>query len=143
LNPDQQKALDIHNDKRKGKGLQPLAWDNQLAQAAENYAKHLAQIGKTEHSNGDQRPNQGENLASVLGSDTPLTTSADMWVGEDKNYHDEPIGQGNFGSYGHYTQCMWKSTTKVGMGLAKDAKGSVYVVGRYSPPGNFIGEKPY
>ncbi|KAI1480996.1 glycoside hydrolase family 128 protein [Daldinia eschscholtzii] len=64
LNPDQQKALDIHNNKRKGKGLQPLAWDNQLAQAAENYAKHLAQIGKTEHSNGDQRPNQGENLAS-------------------------------------------------------------------------------
>lgn len=40
-------------------------------------------------------------------------------------------------------QCMWKSTTRVGMGLAKDAKGGVYVVGRYSPPGNVTGQKPY
>lgn len=63
LNSDQQKALNAHNDKRKAKGLNPLAWDNQLANNAEAYAKHLAQIGKLEHSSGDQRPNQGENLA--------------------------------------------------------------------------------
>ncbi|KAL7624220.1 hypothetical protein AAE478_005779 [Parahypoxylon ruwenzoriense] len=69
--------------------------------------------------------------------------ATNMWIGEEKNYHGEPIGQGNFGSYGHYTQCMWKSTTKLGVGSAKDAKGTVYVVGRYSPPGNFTGQKPY
>ncbi len=63
LDPDQQKALDAQNNKRKAKGLKPLAWDNQLAKNAEAYAKHLAQIGKLEHSSGDQRPNQGENLA--------------------------------------------------------------------------------
>jgi hypothetical protein len=33
-------------------------------------------------------------------------------------------------------QCMWKSTTKIGMAMATDSKGGVYVVGRYSPPGN-------
>lgn len=63
LGPDQQNALNSHNNKRKSKGLNPLAWDNQLAKNAEAYAKHLAQIGKLEHSPGDQRPNQGENLA--------------------------------------------------------------------------------
>ncbi|TGJ83598.1 hypothetical protein E0Z10_g5161 [Xylaria hypoxylon] len=143
LGADQQKALDAQNDKRKSKGLKPLAWDNQLANNAEAYAKHLVQIGKLEHSSGDQRPNQGENLAWFSASSTPLLGSANMWLAEEKNYHGEPIGQGNFGSYGHYTQCMWKSTTKVGMGLAKDAKGGVYVVGRYSPPGNMVGQKPY
>jgi hypothetical protein len=40
-------------------------------------------------------------------------------------------------------QCMWHSTTNVGMGIAKDSKGNVYVVGRYSPPGNWSGQKPY
>ncbi|KAI1206081.1 glycoside hydrolase family 128 protein [Annulohypoxylon truncatum] len=143
LSGDQQKALDVHNNKRKAKGLQPLAWDNQLAKNAEDYAKHLAQIGKLEHSSGDQRPNQGENLAWASSSNTPLAQAANMWLDEEKNYHGEPIGQGDFGSYGHYTQCMWKSTTKLGMGSAKDAKGGVYTVGRYSPPGNIVGQKPY
>ncbi|KAI1758130.1 glycoside hydrolase family 128 protein [Xylaria castorea] len=143
LSQDQQKALNAHNEKRKAKGLNPLAWDNQLAKNAEAYAKHLAQIGKLQHSSGDQRPNQGENLAMASASSTPLIMSANMWLAEEKNYHGEPIGQGDFGSYGHYTQCMWKSTTKLGMGSAKDAKGGVYIVGRYSPPGNVTGQKPY
>ncbi|KAI1452488.1 glycoside hydrolase family 128 protein [Annulohypoxylon moriforme] len=143
LSGDQQKALDAHNNKRKSKGLHPLSWDNQLAKNAEDYAKHLAKIGKLEHSSGDQRPNQGENLAWASSSNTPLAMAANMWIDEEKNYHGEPIGQGNFGSYGHYTQCMWKSTTKLGMGSAKDAKGGVYTVGRYSPPGNIVGQKPY
>ncbi|KAI1092192.1 glycoside hydrolase family 128 protein [Rostrohypoxylon terebratum] len=143
LSSDQQKALDLHNNKRKAKGLKPLAWDNQLAKNAEDYAKHLAQIGKLEHSPGSQRPNQGENLAWASSSNAPLAQAANMWLDEEKNYHGEPIGQGNFGSYGHYTQCMWKSTTKLGMASAKDAKGGVYTVGRYSPPGNIVGQKPY
>ncbi|KAI8964540.1 glycoside hydrolase family 128 protein [Daldinia sp. FL1419] len=143
LSPDQQKALDLHNNKRRGKGLPSLAWDNQLAKNAEDYAKHLAQIGRLEHSSGDQRPNQGENLAMASSSGTPLAMSANMWLGEEKNYHNEPIGQGDFGSYGHYTQCLWRSTTKVGMASAKDAKGGVWIVGRYSPPGNWMGQRPY
>ncbi|KAI2638971.1 glycoside hydrolase family 128 protein [Hypomontagnella submonticulosa] len=144
LSADQQKALDLHNNKRKSKGVKALVWDNQLAQNATAYAQHLAKIGKLEHSSGDQRPNQGENLAwSSASNNSPLAMGTNMWLSEEKNYHGEPIGQGNFGSYGHYTQCMWKSTTKLGVGSAKDAKGGVYVVGRYSPPGNFTGQKPY
>ncbi|KAI0408472.1 glycoside hydrolase family 128 protein [Xylaria palmicola] len=142
-NSDKQNAMNAHNEKRKAKGLHPLVWDDQLAKEADKYAKHLVQIGKMEHSSGDQRPNQGENLAWASASTTPMAMSAKMWLAEEKNYHGEPIGQGNFGSYGHYTQCMWKSTTKIGMGWAKDAKGGVYVVGRYSPPGNMTGQKPY
>jgi hypothetical protein len=38
---------------------------------------------------------------------------------------------------------MWHSTTKVGMAAATDSKGGVYVVGRYSPEGNIVGQKPY
>ncbi|KAI2634498.1 glycoside hydrolase family 128 protein [Xylaria nigripes] len=144
LTADQKKALDAHNSKRKEKGVPPLAWDAAIAKSAQDWAKHMAQTGKFEHSSGDQRPNQGENIAWVSSSgDEPLSSATSMWLGEEKNYHGEPIGQGDFANYGHYTQCLWKSTTKVGIASATDAKGAVYTVGRYSPPGNFGGQKPY
>ncbi|KAI1849129.1 hypothetical protein JX265_013143 [Neoarthrinium moseri] len=144
LNGDQAKALKIHNDGRKTKGCPALTWDAGLAQHAQQWANHLAQIDKMEHSSGNQRPGEGENLAWYSNSpNDPLSGGAQMWMNEAKDYHGEPIGQGNFGKYGHYTQCMWKSTTKLGMASARSAKGGTYIVGRYSPPGNWTGQKPY
>lgn len=63
LNGDQTKALKIHNDGRKTKGCPALTWDAGLAQHAQQWANHLAKIDKLEHSTGDQRPGEGENLA--------------------------------------------------------------------------------
>lgn len=63
LNGDQTKALKIHNDGRKTKGCPALTWDAGLANHAQQWANHLAKIDKLEHSTGDQRPGEGENLA--------------------------------------------------------------------------------
>jgi hypothetical protein len=38
---------------------------------------------------------------------------------------------------------IWESTTHVGIGWAVSATGAVFVVARYSPEGNYIGERPY
>jgi hypothetical protein len=38
---------------------------------------------------------------------------------------------------GHFTQVIWKASTKLGLGAACASDGSVYVVGNYSPQGNF------
>lgn len=94
------------------------------------------------HSTGAQRPGEGENLAAGMPSMT-FQKASQMWVDEKKNYHGEPIGQGNFGSYGHYTQVIWPETTRFGMASAKGANGWTYVVGRYSPPGNFTGKSAW
>lgn len=69
--------------------------------------------------------------------------AAQGWMNEAAKYHGEAIGQGNDSAYGHYTQCMWNSTTKVGMAQATDSKGGVFVVGRYEPAGNWVGQKPF
>lgn len=66
LNGDQTKALKIHNDGRKTKGCPALTWDGTLAQHAQTWANHLAKIDKMEHSKGDQRPGEGENLAWLV-----------------------------------------------------------------------------
>jgi uncharacterized protein YkwD len=64
LSQDQEKALSLHNDKRREKDLEPLTWDDDLANQATQYAQYLADIGELQHSSGDQRPDQGENLAA-------------------------------------------------------------------------------
>ncbi|KAF8888246.1 CAP domain-containing protein [Infundibulicybe gibba] len=49
---------------------------------------------------------------------------------------------------GHFTQVVWKGTTQVACAVANCGAGTIfsqasgYVVCRYSPPGNVIGQFP-
>ncbi|KAI4190533.1 MAG: hypothetical protein LQ346_004909 [Caloplaca aetnensis] len=149
MSDDERKALNIHNKARQeapqgfGHPRNALEWDDKLASNAQAYAQHLANAGKgLQHSDGDSRPGQGENLywSKPNGS---MADASQGWVNEVKNYSGEKIGEGDFGSYGHYTQVIWPSTTKVGVGMAKDNDGGWFVVGRYSPPGNFTGQSAW
>ena len=142
--PDQQSALDLHNQARSQVGVPPLTWDDTLAANATAYAHVLAQTpGQLTHSDGSTRPDQGENLFYASGGGTTFVTATQAWLDEKNNYHGEPIPQGDFERYGHYTQCVWRATTAVGLGMANDANGGTYVVGRYSPEGNFDGQTAY
>lgn len=134
LGGDQQKALDAHNAARAEVGTADLVWDDALASAAQQWADHLTSVGSLTHSSGT---GQGENLYMQSGrGDTPFVSASDMWIAEKADYSGQRVGDGNFAAYGHYTQAVWKSTTKVGMASATDSSGRTYVVARYSPPGN-------
>lgn len=63
LGNDENEALRLHNQARASKSLPSLTWDDNLANNARAWAQELVRRGKMEHSSGDQRPNQGENLA--------------------------------------------------------------------------------
>ncbi|KAH7021338.1 CAP domain-containing protein [Microdochium trichocladiopsis] len=143
---DQQRGLKLHNQARRVKGIPKLTWDKQLAADALAWAQHLAQTGKFEHSSNESRPGQGENLAYSYSS-TPITrpiaSGTKLWLAEESNYHGEAIPEGNFAAYGHYTQCLWKASTKIGIAAVQDSKGAWYTVARYGPAGNVIGQKPY
>jgi hypothetical protein len=85
------------------------------------------------------------------------------WLDEEKDYGGEKIGEGDFGKWGHFSelsllavsvhpttlttclsgQCLWHSTTHVGMGKATSKEGSTFIVARYTPQGNMAGEKPF
>ncbi|TPX12382.1 uncharacterized protein E0L32_007029 [Thyridium curvatum] len=140
LTTDQQNALAIHNSARAAKSLPALQWDAGLQSAAQSYANTMASTGAFKHSGVG-----GENLFYERGGryPNPLQDGARAFVNEAPNYHNEAIPQGNFEAYGHYTQVMWNSTTKVGMASATGSNGAVYVVARYSPPGNVVGQRPY
>lgn len=77
-----------------------LVWDKDIEKSAQAWADQLAASGQFEHSGG---PN-GENLfkMSPFSAGTVIIASQ-SWLNEASNYHGEPI-DGNFASYGHYTQ---------------------------------------
>ena len=74
--------------------------------------------------------------------------AVDAWASE-KAYYDYETNKQKPGyeneAVGHYTQIVWKDTTKVGCAKAHSQTdfGGDWIVCRYSPPGNFIGYKPY
>lgn len=98
-------ALRIHNDARAGQNLEALVWDDDLAKQATEYAQYLADanIG-LEHSSGPHDPDQGESLYMEMGQSDPVSAAAQAWINEVENYHGEAIGEGDFGSYGHYSK---------------------------------------
>ena len=49
------------------------------------------------------------------------------------------------GGTGHFTQVVWKGSTELGIGRAeveRDGMKCAYIVGRYRPAGNIIGDYP-
>jgi len=126
------------NDHRKTHGVEPLARSKKAQKHAEQWAKHLADTSGFEHSNNKDF---GENIASHWDSTGKEMTGkevADMWYKECEQYDF------NAGDYvrgtGHFTQMVWKSTQKVGIGTAKTKDGKMIIVANYKPPGNIIGD---
>ncbi|KAL5443561.1 hypothetical protein PMIN06_008662 [Paraphaeosphaeria minitans] len=140
LTSDEQAALDAHNDARAEVGTADLSWDASLAADALAYAKTLASSGTFQHSGVS---GQGENLYMQSSSGTPLANAVKSFLSEKSLYSGQAISSTNYQSFGHYTQCVWKDTSKVGMGAAQGSDGSTYVVARYQAPGNYIGETAY
>jgi len=126
-------CLSGHNKARIAAGLNPLSWSDSLQRSAQSYAQHLQKVGGMAHSR------TGENIYRRWHLFQQITCDHAMryWLNEKSLYHGEPIGQGNFKGYAHYTQLMWPETANVGCGIASGFKG--VVVCHYDPPGNVLG----
>jgi len=146
-------SLQVHNDARKEVGVSELSWSNSLAEDALLWAKNLALKDDMYHSSNESRHGQGENLSysyrssngNPTFSETPGKDASSAWYNEIKDYTYAEIGSSKNANVviGHYTQMIWNTTTEVGMARAVSTSGSVYVVARYSPQGNWIGRQPY
>jgi len=100
LDGDQQQALDLHNQARAGKGVPGLWWDEGLARDAQDWANYLRGVGGLEHSTGG-----GENLYwQPWTSGDSLAQASQAWINEASNYWGQAIGEGDFMSYGHYSE---------------------------------------
>jgi uncharacterized protein YkwD len=135
-------ALAIHNQARADVGVDPLVWDDALAEEAQIYAESLARRHKFEHDR--DRHGHGENLYWYSsGTNSPMADASQAWYQEIEVYRFRKCCGPNFKNTGHYTQMVWHSTTAVGIGVAVSSRGETYVVARYDPSGNWQGQFPY
>jgi uncharacterized protein YkwD len=123
-----------HNRVRAEHCAAPLAWSASLAAVAQRWANHLRDGGCLfEHSQTEY----GENLAA--GTDGALDADGvvGMWYGEISKYD---FRRGGFSmETGHFTQVVWRGTTKIGCGTSR-CNGMTIWVCNYDPAGNVEGE---
>lgn len=125
---DIQSWLDSHNGYRLKHQVAALEWSATLAQSAQNFVNTCP----SGHSNSGY----GENLAFASYTQTPSGV-VDRWYSEEPSYN---YNNPSF-SAGHFTQVVWKSTTKVGCAQINTCAGSwsSIAVCQYDPPGNYFG----
>jgi len=135
-----------HNVARGSVGLRPLLWDDRLAAAAGSQAAAMARTGVFAHSAGIAGSGQGENLWMGTRGGYGYAEMVGRWVAERRDYIDAPTPAfsrtGQWQDVGHFTQIMWRGTTHVGCALASGAADD-YLVCRYSPAGNVVGQRAY
>jgi Cysteine-rich secretory protein family len=136
--------LQQHNTYRSALQLPDLVWSPALAADALTWARHLAEIDKGQHDQ-DIVGKEGENLWWGTADAFQFGDMVDAWGAEKKlfRYGAFPDCRVNRAAVvGHYTQIVWRNTQAVGCALVGNSKTD-YLVCRYSPPGNFYGQKPY
>ena len=116
--------------------IPPVMWDNKIQSSAQFWANKLAQTNLFIHSSN----NYGENLALIgnkpIDDKTFSVLSAiQAWYNEINiyNYSNPKFNMNT----GHFTQLIWKSSTKIGVGVAQNFKGNIIVVMQFSPSGNY------
>ncbi|KAF5289263.1 hypothetical protein FQA39_LY15193 [Lamprigera yunnana] len=132
-------VLKVHNEYRRKHGVSELKLSNEICKYAKQWAEQCSKTANMAH-----RPNSsyGENIFYMYSSDysyVPLARDVvKAWYDEMKDYTfgTETIKYNTL----HFTQVIWKNTSELGVGMAKNSKGQTYVVANYNPRGNILSQ---
>lgn len=142
--------------RRLHKNTPPLEWDDSLAAKAQKYAETLVRINQASRTTKliHEKPahGMGENLYWQDNKKKGTCADASLaWYLEINDYSYALADTKNGRPVGHFTQLVWRETTRFGVGIAtmKSRKYSNYgnietfIVAKYAPRGNFYmrGEK--
>jgi hypothetical protein len=136
------RILAAHNAERAALGLPPLAWDNDLGNAAATYVTQMATTGVFEHSTRASRRGIGENLWYGTHGAYSVEHMVGAWAQEKSMFvrgvFPNVSSTGNWVDVAHYTQIIWPTTQRLGCALGSTARTD-YLVCRYAPAGNIDG----
>ena len=148
-----QVLLEQHNKYRKMHGADDLALDNELIKLAQDYSAVLAYNSDIYYiaPSGNKNKNKekvGENIftcTSILKESCYTDSSTkpvDDWYNEITFYNFEDPGFTL--NTAHFTQIVWKETTKMGCGVSVKTDGVTYkIVCNYYKAGNIINSDKY
>ncbi|KAM1482949.1 hypothetical protein EV1_034622 [Malus domestica] len=130
-----QDYLNAHNAARAQVGVAPLSWDTNLANYAQRYANSRIGDCNLVHFGGPYN----ENIAKSTG-DLSGTAAVNLFVSEkaDYNYNSNTCAAGKV--CGHYTQVVWRSSTRLGCAKVWCNNGGTFIGCNYDPRGNYAGQ---
>ncbi|CAF1022323.1 unnamed protein product [Brachionus calyciflorus] len=136
----------VHNKLRSLHFSPDLIVDSELQKKAIAYSQKMGVDDIFAHSTGLAALKMGENLAMSFNSQGYDMKScgglgkyfAEKWYEEIKNYNFNTHSS-NGGVIGHFTQLVWRSSSKIGCGLAITKDKKAYITCNYSPNGNIRG----
>ncbi len=131
-----QSLLPAHNSYRAKHGAPAMTWSASLAADAQNWANQCV----FQHAPFEARNGAGENLALWSGTTRPASAAAQMWYDEIKDYNYARPGFS--GATGHFTQVIWNESRELGCGMKTCPGIGEFIVCRYSPAGNLMGNFP-
>ncbi|PIC17376.1 hypothetical protein B9Z55_023640 [Caenorhabditis nigoni] len=132
----------FHNKYRAHHQAKPLSTDSTLNSAAQKWANEMAHRRKCLIH--EDPSIYGENLsyfAAVYFPD-PKTCAAGIiqsFYTEGTGYDYSGYNSNSWTQKGHFTQLLWRSSTKIGVGVTIVKRGRahhIYVCLKYDPPGN-------
>jgi uncharacterized protein YkwD len=141
-----QAVLAEHNRARSDAGVPSLRWSGKLAREAQGWAERLAREGTLRHAAQTESGGAGENLWMGSAAYYAPEAMVGAFVDEKRHYQPGPFPRvsrtGRWEDVGHYTQVVWRDTREVGCAVARGA-GNDFLVCRYWPSGNWMGQRPY
>jgi hypothetical protein len=137
--------LKSHNDRRARHDVQSLTWSDELANSSQNWAKHNCIFMH------DPSSQYGENIGVLYSATTKGAAElCDMFYDDEACKYDYANPKFTL-STGHFSQVVWKSTTKVGCAMVSRTEcpqgvrdpetnriHNSLLVCRYHPAGNQI-----
>lgn len=139
-----ERLLALHNTERARIGAPPLTWDPLLAVHAQRWAEDLARRRAFEHSPNASRPGEGENLFMGTAGAWRIEEMIGGFIDEKRDFRrgtfPDVSKSGQWERVAHYTQLIWRNTSRVGCALASNGEND-FLACRYSPPGNVVGVK--
>ncbi|MFD9705490.1 CAP family protein [Lentzea sp. NPDC059081] len=136
------RTVQLLNSYRAKHGARPLSLDSEVSRTAQEWANLLLRTADFRH-----RPNNpyGENLFWMGGRkrkiDDVVTKALESWYGESRGYDygREMTPSTVDMSVLHFTAMVWKSSDRVGVGLAQGNNGN-YVVVNFAQRGNVLNQ---
>ncbi|MGW6447483.1 CAP family protein [Lentzea sp. NPDC055074] len=133
------KTLEQVNAYRSMHSVTPLSLDSEVSRTAQEWATHLHDTKAFAHRPDNQ---YGENLYKAGRSrsiDTVIEKALEDWYAESHRYdYTKEMTQQNLDySVLHFTAMVWKTTDRLGVGVAQGKNGT-YVVLNFAKRGNTL-----
>ncbi len=122
-----------------------LTWSATAAATAQAWADQC------QFAHNTNRGNLGENIAAATPNTLTTMGVVQNWASESAYYDYGRNSCAPNQMCGHYTQIVWRTTTQVGCATKLCNRNSPFSgftqwqlwVCNYSPPGNYVGQRPY